>query len=210
LFARLAVAHPGRYLDFACGTGRILEVGAPHFGEVVGIDVSDTMLAEAARRVPSARLVRADVMADPPDVGQFSVISLFRFILSAQHHLREGVLGWLRSVIEPDGVLVLNNHLNHHSLTGMRHRIRHAVRREPGRSPTDRSMASLLDHNGFEIVESYGFGVVPPWRERPRVPSTALLRLERLLSSREVLQRVAKDRIYVCQPSQPSEAKKAR
>lgn len=210
LFARLGQGHPGRFLDFACGTGRVLELAVPHFSESVGIDVSEAMLGEARRRVPSARFVLADVMVDPPDVGSFSVISLFRFVLSAEHHLREGVLRWLRTVVEPDGVLVLNNHLNGHSLTGLRHRIDHAVHGRRGGSPTDESMASLLRHCGFDVVESYGFGVLPPWRDRPRVPSDALLRVERVLGSSATLQRYAKDRIYVAQPSQPISAKNVR
>ena len=35
----------GRYLDFACGTGRITAIVAPLVGESVGVDVSESMLA---------------------------------------------------------------------------------------------------------------------------------------------------------------------
>jgi hypothetical protein len=132
-----------------------MELAAPHFRDMVGIDVADSMLAEARRRVPSAELINADVMADPNAVGKFRVISLFRFILSAEPHLREGVLAWLR---------------------------------------------------GFEIMDTYGFGVIPPWRKRRRLPSRPLLKLERLLSSRQALQRHAKDRIYLCRPTAPADA----
>lgn len=200
LFRRLGREHPGRYLDMACGTGRILELGAPHFAETVGIDVADSMLGEAHRRVPSARLLNIDVMTDPPEIGTFQVISLFRFILSAEHHLREGVLRWLRTAIAPDGVLVVNNHLNRRSITGLRHRLRNVFRGRPGGSPTDRNMASLLHRCGFRIVESYGFAIIPPWRDVPAFPSTPLLKLEQLLGQSTTLQRFAKDRIYVCRP----------
>src|SRR4026208_757151 len=71
LFARLGREHPGRYLDFACGTGRIMELASPHFAETVGIDVSEAMLAEARRRLPTARLIQVDVMTDPPGLGRF-------------------------------------------------------------------------------------------------------------------------------------------
>src|SRR5438094_7124554 len=80
LFARLGKEFPGRYLDFACGTGRILQLGAPYFAESFGIDVSETMLAVARRSAPTTRLIRADVTTGPPDVGPFTVISLFRFL----------------------------------------------------------------------------------------------------------------------------------
>ena len=200
LFARLGWEHPGRYLDFACGTGRIMELAHVHFAETVGIDVSEAMLAEARRRVPRAQLVQADVMTESVDVGSFQVISLFRFILSAEDHLREGVLRWLRTVIAPDGVLVVNNHLNRWSVTGWQHRLRNVVRGKPGGPPTEEYMRSLLRRCGFEIVEAYGFGVIPPWRNTRRAPSTQLLALERLLASSKWLQAHAKDRIYLCRP----------
>jgi SAM-dependent methyltransferase len=201
LFARLGREYAGRYLDFACGTGRIMELASPHFGETVGIDVSEPMLAEARRRVPGARLILADVMTDPPDVGSFQVISLFRFILSAEDHLREGVLRWLRTAIAPDGVLVVNNHLNKWSLTGVRHRVRNVLQGRRGSPPTHGYMESLLRRGGFEIVERYGFGILPPWRNtRPSV-SAPLLHMERVLGKSKGLQAYAKDQIYVCRPS---------
>jgi SAM-dependent methyltransferase len=202
LFARLGREHPGRYLDFACGTGRIMELAHSHFAETIGIDVSDAMLDEARLRVPDARLINVDVMTNPPDVGTFQVISLFRFILSAEDHLREGVLRWLRTVIAPDGVIVLNNHLNHWSITGLRHRMRNVMNGKPGGPPTEQRIRSLLKRCGFEIVESYGFGVLPPWRHTRHAPTAQLVKIERLLGSSAWLQAHAKDRIYLCRPIQ--------
>jgi len=201
LFARLGRECPGRYLDFACGTGRIMELAAPHFVETVGIDVSEPMLAEARRRIPTARLMQVDVMTNPPDIGTFEVISLFRFILSAEDHLREGVLKWLRTVIAPNGVLVVNNHLNHWSITGLRHRFRNIVHGRRGGPPTERHIEKLLGRCGFEIVEAYGFAIIPPWRNTRWWPSASLLRLERILGSSKWLQSHAKDRIYICRPN---------
>ena len=200
LFARLGREHPGRYLDFACGTGRIMELAYSHFRETVGIDVSDSMLAEARQRIPTAKLLNVDVMTDPPDVGEFQVISLFRFILSAEDHLREGILRWLRTVIARDGVLVLNNHLNRFSFTGMRHRLRNVMHGRPGGPPTEQHMEQLLRRCGFEIVDAYGFAIIPPWLDRPRAPTDQLLRLERFLETSKTLQAHAKDRIYTCRP----------
>jgi SAM-dependent methyltransferase len=200
LFARLRQECPGRYLDFACGTGRILQLGFPHFAESVGIDVSNVMLAEARRRVPGARFIQADVMVNPPPTGTFNVISLFRFILSAEHYLREGVLLWLRSVIARDGVLVLNNHLNGRSPLGVIHRVDNIRHGRPGAPPSDRDIEMLLQRCRFKVFEQYGFGVIPPWRDRRLFPSTPLLYLEKLLGKSKMLQKHAKDRIYLCHP----------
>src|ERR1043166_6151160 len=60
----LTKVFPGkipRYLDFACGTGRLTAVIAPWAAEVVGVDISESMLKKAEARVPSARFVRGDL-----------------------------------------------------------------------------------------------------------------------------------------------------
>jgi len=96
-----AVAGPGsrRYLDFACGTGRILQVGAAWIPDATGIDVSEEMLNVARQKVPRARIIRADVLRESVlDVGTFDVVTLFRFLVRAGL-LREPILVWLRSVI---------------------------------------------------------------------------------------------------------------
>lgn len=49
-------------LELACGTGALLEQLEPEF-EVTGVDRSQAMLDVAAARLPSARLVRADMTA---------------------------------------------------------------------------------------------------------------------------------------------------
>jgi SAM-dependent methyltransferase len=200
LFTRLGQKHPGRYLDFACGTGRILQLGSPHFIESVGIDISEVMLAEARRKVPGARLIQTDVMVNPPDVGTFNVISLFRFILSAEQLLREGVLNWLRSVIASDGVLVLNNHFHRWSILGIIHQTNNAINGRRGAPPADKDVEILLQRCRFRVVERYGFGVIPPWRKRKLFPSAPLLYLENLLGKSKTLQNYAKDRIYLCHP----------
>jgi ubiquinone/menaquinone biosynthesis C-methylase UbiE len=59
--------HPGAktVLEIACGTGSVLKQLDPHY-EVAGIDLSAKMLAIAAEKVPSARLVHDDMTAIQP------------------------------------------------------------------------------------------------------------------------------------------------
>jgi hypothetical protein len=76
--------------------------------------------------------------------------------------------------------------------------MRNVVRGKRGGPPTEQHMTALLRRCGFEIVDAYGFGVIPPWRDTPRAPSRSLLRLERFLASSKWMQAHAKDRIYVC------------
>ena len=54
LVARLHPDGVPRYLDFACGTGRITGIVAPLARESVGVDVSESMLSRARAKIPGA------------------------------------------------------------------------------------------------------------------------------------------------------------
>lgn len=56
---------PARTLDFGCGVGRLLPAFAAESGEVVGVDISEAMLAEA--RLNCDRLGVANVQLAPSD-----------------------------------------------------------------------------------------------------------------------------------------------
>lgn len=201
LFARLAKESPGRYLDFACGTGRILQLAAPYFTESIGVDVSGTMLAVAGQRVPRARLIRADITIAPPEVGSFSVITLFRFLLNAEDGLRKSVLRWLRAIIAPKGVLVVNNHLNRSSISGISRQLRNfASRRHRYPVLSDGEVENLLRDCGFEIFDCYGFGFLPPTQYHRVLPLSLLACLERRMQRIKSLRTYSQDRIYLCHP----------
>jgi demethylmenaquinone methyltransferase/2-methoxy-6-polyprenyl-1,4-benzoquinol methylase len=53
---------PARTLDVACGTGYVTQYLA---GEVIGLDQSASMLAEAQRRLPEGEFVQGDALALP-------------------------------------------------------------------------------------------------------------------------------------------------
>ena len=63
LFRRLRHSDPEtRYLDFACGTGRILSVFRGAIRTMVGVDTSAGQLAEARVRVPEAELIEGNLV----------------------------------------------------------------------------------------------------------------------------------------------------
>lgn len=201
LFARLATEHGTRYLDFATGTGRILETAAQTFSDVTGLDVSEDMLQEAARKVSTAKLLQADITKDTVNLGTFDVITCFRFILNAQPELRICVLQWLRQVIDDDGVLVINNHLNRWSLTGIVCGLSNLIRGERRHNLlSDREVRELIAGCGFAVTEQYGFGIIPAWRNRLLLPRALVLTVERVSSKTPLLGLFAKDRVYLCRP----------
>lgn len=201
LFPHLAKTHPGRFLDVACGTGRILHLAAPCFSESIGIDISQDMLKEAQGKCPNSQLLQMDISSATEDIGMFSVISLFRFLLNSEPQLREDALCWIRSILATNGVLVVNNHMNASSCIGVLLRLRNlqlGYRRHNILAESE--IKTLLARHGFRIKESFGFALIPSLRNRMWLPPKILLAIERRLRVIPGFQRWCKDRIYICSP----------
>lgn len=152
-----------RYLDFACGTGRMTQVIAPFAKESFGVDISQSMLAAAQAKLPGTRFVTADLTREDIDLGKFELISSFRFFGNAQQELRVAVLRALHGKLTEDGYLVINSHRNPHSLAAR------AARLSGAEPPTDlhfSKLKMLLEATGFEVAHSYPIGA---WQFRARV-----------------------------------------
>jgi len=110
----LAALKPGdRALDVCCGTGDIAMRLAQQGGEVVGLDFSEPMLAQARRRVAdpglvhSPQFVQGDAMQLPFDNEQFSAVTV-GYGLRNLEDWRAGLAEMVR-VAHPGGrILVLD------------------------------------------------------------------------------------------------------
>ena len=115
---------PQRYLDFACGTGRITAQVAPMAGESVGVDISPTMIEEARKKCPQTIFHLADLTQKNPDLGgNFDLITAFRFFGNAQDELREGAMKAITQCLAPGGHLVINSHRNPRALYALLNRM---------------------------------------------------------------------------------------
>lgn len=106
---RYAGDGAGRLLDLGCGTGQLAIALAPHFREVLGVDVDPEMLAEAvlaARRagVDGIRWLQATAEALPPDLQPVRLVTLGR---SFHWMDRDIVLERLWDLVEPGGGVVI-------------------------------------------------------------------------------------------------------
>ena len=172
-----------RYLDFACGTGRITGTVAPMCSEAVGVDISPSMIEQARRKIPTAQFVLADLTRADVDLGQFDLVTSFRFFGNAQHDLRLAVMKTLYRVLRPGGHLIINSHRNPHSLAALLH-----AATGGGFEGMDLhyfKVKSLLRDCGFEVVQAHPIGT---WMYRSSVQSQAhepqrSARLERRFSS---------------------------
>ena len=86
---------PARTLDVACGTGYVTQYLA---GEVIGLDQSASMLAEAQRRLPEGEFVQGDALALPFADNSFDRIFTSYFYCHLVADERERFVGEARRV----------------------------------------------------------------------------------------------------------------
>jgi ubiquinone/menaquinone biosynthesis C-methylase UbiE len=168
-----SLTHRGaRYLDFACGTGRITATVSPLVTESVGIDVSDSMLAAARDKCPSTRFVCADLTQQPLellDLGEFDLVTSFRFLGNAEHALRDRALAAISRLVRHGGYLVVNSHRNPLAIGSLLQRF---AGRAHGMDLTYWKLKRLLQAHGFRIVAARAIGF---WVVRARLRQPELL-----------------------------------
>ncbi len=95
---------PQRVLDFGCGTGRLVIPFASLASEVVGLDVSPSMLAEARRNCEERQLENVQLLQSTDDItssiGEFDLIHSFivfqHIPVSRGIHIFKNILSRLR------------------------------------------------------------------------------------------------------------------
>lgn len=100
---------PERVLDFGCGVGRTLVAFADRFPEVVGVDVSPAMLAEAERNCEARGLTNASLV-ETKDLATVEPVDMVHSSLVFQHvPVRDGerLFAQLVRLLRPGGVGVV-------------------------------------------------------------------------------------------------------
>ena len=176
-------AGVGRYLDFACGTGRVTQLIAPLARESVAVDISSTMLTEARAKCPGTEFHLGDITRQDMPIGQFDLASAFRFFGNAQDELRDLAMAAIAVRVRAGGYFLLNNHRNPHALFQWLHRLTGGAVDVDLHLP---KMRALLIRHGFEIVRIRPIGA---WMYRSRLmnvqrpESAACVWLERAFAS---------------------------
>jgi predicted TPR repeat methyltransferase len=185
------------YLDFACGTGRILGHVARQVASATGVDVSPSMMEVAREGAPGAELIEADLtQRDVLGERRFNLITAFRFFPNAEPELRLAVLRVLARHLATPGVLVFNNHKNKNSLP---RRISRLLGREtPGLTMTHADVQALVSSAGLKILQVVPLACLPFSENHPLLPVSVLEPLERRLSGLRPLAGMAQDVLYVC------------
>lgn len=97
-----------RVLDAGCGTGRVAIRLAELGYDCLGVDVDESMLAQARRDAPDGQWMLCDLaQLSPDDVGHFDLVVVAGNVVPlCAPGTERSVLGNLASCLAPDGVLV--------------------------------------------------------------------------------------------------------
>jgi SAM-dependent methyltransferase len=219
LFRRFRSSDPNTaYLDFACGTGRILEVFKDLIRTKVGVDTSAGQLAVAQAKVPDAELIHGNIVTDPGLLGgrKFGLITSFRLLLNLEPENRVPIMRALREFLTDDGTLIVDNHMNRHSILGASALFAHKVLRvprkplvPPGRrgiisTMSESEMRAVLAAAGLQVDEIHRIFVLPGHKRFQLLPSRWLVAVEAFLSRVPLANRLSKNQIYVCRRTQPA------
>jgi len=158
-----------RYLDFACGTGRITQRIEPLATESYGVDVSESMLSLARGKCPRTKFLCTDLTRGDAELGSFDLVTSFRFFGNAQDELRASALASINRHLRPGGSLIINNHRNPRSLLGVTHRLTGGVQEM---DLTHAKLKALLRRHGFEITYQRAIGF---WIFRSKLATLAVL-----------------------------------
>lgn len=145
--ALIGVMQLGQVLDLASGDGVFAELIAPRCKQLSCVDISDTVLAAAKRRLAglsNIRLQQGDMHALPFAAASFdTVFALHALAYSAEPAL---VLAEAHRVLKPKGTLIVAALAEHpHAET-----VRAYDHRNPGFKPE--VLSKLLKKAGFEVA----------------------------------------------------------
>jgi predicted TPR repeat methyltransferase len=188
-----------RHLDFACGTGRILNYLANRSTESVGVDLSTSMLDIARNNNLSSEIIEADLTKyDVLGDRRFNLITAFRFFPNAQPTLRTQVIHVLERHLSDDGYLVLNNHRNTSCA-------RNRVARLLGGGYLDGmsldEVRSLIAKANLKIIDIHPVSIFPSSENRLLLPIFLLRQTEAILCNIRPLRNFAENLIFICQRS---------
>ncbi len=97
----LELAPDDRFLDVACGGGRLVHLAAPLVSHAAGVDIAPRMLARARARAPTAEFRLGSAQQLPFEDGSFTVAAC----TAALHHFPEpaAAVGEIVRVLAPGG-----------------------------------------------------------------------------------------------------------
>lgn len=186
--------NKGPYLDFACGSGRVLRETQDLFPESYGLDISKEMLDLGRYKIHS-KLIQGDVTREYIKVPKLEVITAFRFFLNAHNSLRHETMFHLSKYLQPGGKIILNVHGNIPSIYLLPVAWR-KIKNQNIRSLSKKKVAEFAASGNMKIVGHYGCGFFPIYLKKI-IGRNAFNTLDKFLQ-KTPLHVFGMHRIYVC------------
>jgi ubiquinone/menaquinone biosynthesis C-methylase UbiE len=145
----------GKYLDFACGTGRITEIIEKLVNTSFGIDISENMLQQAQQKCSNTKFFIGDFTSKVFPDKNFDLVTAFRFFGNAEDDLRKYALSTINSLLSENGYFILNNHRNPFAISII---LRNLIGGNDTANLSYWKIRRLLKENGFTVIRTYGIG----------------------------------------------------
>lgn len=190
-----------KYLDFACGTGRVLSFVEQFTTKSTGIDVSKNMLNIAKNKLKKSQLINCDLTEDDIiEDKRYDLITSFRFFLNAQEDLRKKIMSLLSKKLTNDGLFIFNIHGNtssYHLLAVVLGKL--GIKQVELNHLSYFKTLNLIKNSNLKLIKVYGVGFIPSsfyrWFKRLR---KFLMNLDRAFSHISFLKYFARDMIFIC------------
>lgn len=188
-----------KYLDFACGTGRILSFLEQYVSESTGIDISENMTELGKSKTKKSLLLNCDLTKnDIIGNKQYDLITAFRFFLNAQEDLRKEVLLLLSEKLSNDGIFIFNTHGNTLGPYLLSVILRRLKKKKLNHLSYFKAL-KLIRSSKLKLKKVYGIGFIPssfyrwfkPWRK-------FFMNIDKILPNFIFLKYFARNLIFVC------------
>lgn len=198
------------YLDFAAGTGRVIDFVEEQVDAATGIEISSSMAEIAQNKLSKGRMIVKDITSGEDEIeGKYDVITTFRFILNAEPKLRRaGIEALVRRLRDDDSILIFNNHGDLFSLKAIAwpyHKIKALGKgyQTEGNYLTHGEVRRLARDTGLTIVYSVSYGVLS--NKLMKVFGAGLTtRLEKMIVRIPILRSFGINRLYVATKAPPN------
>lgn len=190
-----------KYLDFACGTGRIISIVEPLTLESTGVDVSTNMLSLAKDKVKRTQLINGDITKeDIISDKRYELITAFRFFLNAQDDLRKKVMYLMSEKLTQDGTFIFNIHgniLSYHLLTVILGKL--GIKRLKLHHMSYFGTLKLIKQSNLKLERVYGVGFVPSsFYKRLKVLRRFFIFIDNVFPRLGFIKYFARDLMFVC------------
>jgi SAM-dependent methyltransferase len=179
-----AADWPLAVLDFACGTGRVAGFLHSLGCEVVGVDISQSMLQAAESFESGPTYLQIDLTRESlpgeisPRQDKFDVVTAFRFFPNAQPELRLEGIRALAPLVRQDGLLLISHHRNPKSIWR-----RLSISFGGPKCDLDNSeLVKLIESHGFRLHTRRSIGFLP-LRHKWKIPFRVVWLLEKTLTA---------------------------